>query len=259
MADNINVPESSTDIVSHDTLFDGELICRQYKKGYRFSVDAVLLGHFHHPRKNGTILDIGCGCGIIGLILAYRHRHTIKKVVGLEIQPELAELAKQNITVNGYEKVMESVHGDLRVIPNLFQAESFSSVVCNPPFYKCSSGRKNFNSQERIARHQVLAQLGDIVSNGAYAVQNKGSVAIIYPAEFLAELIELLLQSKLQPKKMRLVYSYPSKTLPARLVLIEAIKNGGAGLFVYPPFYIYHEKEGNYSPEMKKLYRSNKR
>lgn len=248
--------QSLSDAISNDTLFDGRLNCRQYKKGYRFSIDAVLLAHFHQVKKTDTILDIGCGCGIIGLILSYRHRHILKKIIGLEIQPELAELAQWNINTNGYDQVMETICGDLRNIPDLFQAESFSSVICNPPFYTSSSGRKNLNNQERIARHQVKAELEDVVSNAGYVVQNRGSVSIIYPAECMAELIEMLIRARLQPKKMQLVYSYPSPTLAARLVLIEAIKNGGAGLSVKPPFFIYQKKEGDYSVEIAEMYSS---
>jgi len=252
----VNAPESACASISADTLFDGQLRCYQYIKGYRFSIDAVLLAHFHQVKKADTILDIGCGCGIISLLLAYRHHRNLEKIVGLEIQPELVKLAKRNSSINGYNHLIKTIQGDLRKIPQIFQPESFSSVICNPPFYKSSSGRKNLNNQQRIARHQIKANLDDIVLYSGYSVVNRGSLSIIYPAEFMAELIESLLRVRLQPKKLQLVYSYPSKTIPARLVLIEAVKNGGTGMFVKPPFYIYQEKEGDYSTELENLYSS---
>lgn len=245
--------------LSTDTLYDGELTCMQFKKGYRFSVDSVLLSHFHSVRKGDSVLDIGCGCGIIGLILAYRYRKDLKKVVGVELQPELAELAKRNVEINGYDQIVGILRGDIREIRNFSQPESFSGVVCNPPFYKELSGRKSQNEQERIARHQVRAELDDIIACAGYTVRNKGLVSMIYPAEGLAELMNSMIASRLQPKRLQLVYSYPSSSLPARLVLVEAIKNGGEGLFVEPPFYIYQEKEGDYSAEMKRFYLPNKK
>ncbi len=257
MTDYFNAPHSLKGDISTDTLFDGELICYQYKNGYRFSIDAVLLAHFRQVSKDEVILDMGCGCGIIGLILAYRHRQKLKNIVCLEVQSELAEITQRNITDNGYHDLMTTVCGDLRHISNLFQAESFSSIICNPPFYAEASGRKSRNDQERIARHQVMAELGEIVSSAAYAVRNKGIVSFIYPADCMTELIYSMVCSRLQPKKMQLIYSYPYNGSSARLVILEAVKNGGPGLLVNPPFYIYQKKKGEYSCEMKRLYLPN--
>ena len=71
--------------LTDDTLFNGRLVCRQHRNGYRFSLDAVLLAHFCQPASRDKVLDLGCGCGVIGLVLCYRHPEV--QVTGLELQP----------------------------------------------------------------------------------------------------------------------------------------------------------------------------
>lgn len=243
--------------ISLDSLFEGQLTCHQYKQGYRFSIDAVLLAHFLQINKDATVLDIGCGCGIIGLLLCYRYHLSLHSVRGLEIQKELAQIAAHNAEVNGFKKIMGITCGDLKKISSFFEPESFSDVVCNPPFYSDSSGRKSQNSQERIARHQVSATIGDIVAASSYAVKNRGKVTLIYPALCLTELISTMRAARLEPKRLQLVYSYPSQTQKATLMLVEARKNGGKELSVLSPFYIYEGKNGKYTAEMERFYQPN--
>ncbi len=239
---------------SRNSLFEGRLICYQPKSGYRFSIDAVLLAHFLKVKTADQILDIGCGCGIIGLILAYRHNRIVQAITGLEIQAELAELSRRNSRVNGYDHIINTITGDLNEISTLIQAESYSSVVCNPPFYKHSSGRKNINRQQQIARHQVLADIDSIIACAAFAVQNQGNLSIIYPAKFMTELLGSMVKHRFQPKRVRFIYSYPSPNQQASLMLIEARKNGGSEMAVLEPLYIYESKEGEYTKEVNRFY-----
>ena len=122
--------------VSCDTLFAGRLHCLQHRSGYRFSVDAILAAHFSPPLPGATVLDLGGGCGVIALICLYRWQQQIASVSCLELQPGLAGLASRNMAMNGYADKMKVVQGDLRNILDFFPAESFSQVICNPPFYK---------------------------------------------------------------------------------------------------------------------------
>lgn len=249
--------ELGNTIISRDSLFDGQLVCYQDKQGYRFSIDAVLLAHFLKVTKEDTILDIGCGCGIIGLLLCYRYRFILHSVNGLELQPELAKLASRNVSENGFDQIMEITCGDLKQIASFYQPESFTSIICNPPFYKGSSGRKSQNSQERIARHQVSTTIDHIIAASSYAVKNRGRVAMIYPALYLSDIVVAMRSTRLEPKRLQLVYSYPSDSQDATLVLIEARKNGGQELSILPPFYIYQQKNGEYTTEMERFYQSN--
>lgn len=237
--------------LTDDTLFRGNLICRQHKEGYRFSVDAVLVAHFCNPAGNGRVLDLGCGCGIIGLILC--HRYPQLQLTGLELQPGLARLARSNVADNMLQQRFQVVEGDLCRIKDFMRPESFDLVVSNPPYRRPGSGRVNRENESALARHELAADLSDVVSAAAFCVKNRGQVVCIYPAERLAPLLSSLQEQRLVPKRLQPVYSYPEDDR-ARLVMVEALKNGGEGLLVLPPFYIYSCVDGPYSRDMAKLY-----
>ena len=133
------------------------------------------------------------------------------------------------------------------------QPESFDLVVSNPPYRRPGSGRINREDECAIARHELTADLASIISAAAFCVKNRGAVVCIYPADRLATLIAAMQDQRLVPKRLQPVYSYPEDDR-ARLVMVEAVKNGGEGVHLLPPFYIYQHPNGPYSPEMAKLY-----
>ena len=225
--------------------------------GYRFSIDPVLLAHFIRPGKEERVLDLGAGCGVLGLILLYRGMDRISSLTALELQPGLVQLARDNVRLNQFQEQMAVVEGDLRDIRKYFEPESFATVVCNPPFYPAGSGRPSRSKESEIARHQVACTLSEILGAAAMAVKNRGKVYLVYPAESLGSLLALLSQHSLTAKRMQLVYSYPDSAMDARLVLIEAVKNGGEGMKVLPPLYIYEQKDGAYSEAVQRFYDAN--
>ncbi len=234
-----------------DTLFDGLLICRQHRNGYRFSVDAVLAAHFCTVPAQGKVLDLGCGCGVIGLILCYRHPDL--QVTGLELQPRLAELSRYNAAANDLADRLQVQAGDLRRIGELSAPESFDCVVTNPPYRRPGSGRINTEDECAIARHELAADMDAVLGAASFCVRNRGRVTVIYPAGRLATLMAALPSHRLIPKRLQAVYSYPEDTR-ARLVMVEAVKNGGEGVDVLPPLFIYQYADGPYSPETAALY-----
>ncbi len=236
---------------SADTLFGGALICHQPALGYRFSVDAVLLAHFNRPRPGWRILDLGCGCGIIALLIARRYGGC--SLCGLEKQPDLAACAASNIAANGLQARMQLVEADLRHVQEVLAPESFDLVVCNPPYYGQGTGRINQKEQVAQARHALETTLQDCIRAAAFAVKNRGRVSFIFPASSQARLQEQLLACRLVPKRLQMVYSYPAAS-EARLVLVEAMKNGGVSCQVLPPFYLYDRAGGAYSAAMQSLY-----
>lgn len=240
--------------LTRDSLFDGRLVCLQHRKGYRFSVDAVLVAHFHPPARGAVVLDLGAGCGIISLIMLFRWKQRIRGITALEAQPGLAELARLNIENNSFGDKCHVLQMNLREITTSMAPETFSQVVCNPPFYRQGSGRQSASPEALHARHQILADLGDFVRAAAYALKNGGILAMIYPAAGLAELAACFSANGLEMKRLRFVYSYPDPAENARLVLVQAVKKAGPGVRVMPPLYIYTEKRGCYSPEMELLY-----
>jgi tRNA1Val (adenine37-N6)-methyltransferase len=231
-------------------MFDGKLHCVQHKEGYRYSVDAVLLGHFISPRPNSRILDLGAGCGIISLILAFRCPQT--RITSLEIQKPLVSLIKQNIGLNNFQKQVEVIEGDFCRINNILASGSFDWLVCNPPYRKSGSGRVNPVSEQAVARHEIKGKLADAVKATSYLLKNKGKAAFIYPASRSVVLISHLKREGLEPKRMQVVYGYPGAL--GKLIMVEAVKNGGEELEILPPFYIFKESGGEYSEEMTNCY-----
>jgi tRNA1Val (adenine37-N6)-methyltransferase len=238
-------------LLTDDTLFNGRVICRQHRDGYRFSVDAVLLAHFCRPATRDRVLDIGCGCGVISLILC--HRFPQLRLTGIELQSALAKLSQSNAEANGWQERFAVQEGDLRQIRAVIQPESFDLVISNPPYYQSGSGRINKEDECAIARHELTANSDAVLTAAAFAVRNRGAFCCIYPAERLATVLAVMTNKRLVPKRLQPVYSYPEDA-EARLVLIEAVKNGGEGLRFLPPLYIYQRKDGPYSPELERMY-----
>ena len=237
--------------LTDDTLFNGRLVCRQHRDGYRFSVDAVLLAHFCQPAAQGRVLDLGCGCGVISLILCYRYPQL--HLTGLELQPALAALAQSNAEANQLDHRFDVRQGDLRQIKHAVPPESFDLVVSNPPYHRAGGGRISQADECALARHELAADADSVLAAAAFAVQNRGMVCCIYPAERLAEVLTVMTHNKLIPKRLQPVYSYPEDE-KARLVLIEAVKNGGQGLRLLPPLYIWQYRHGPYAAAVASMY-----
>ncbi len=250
-------PPASCDNISPDSLFDGELICYQHQNGYRFSIDSVLLAHFIEATRDDRILDLGTGSGIISMLLMYRWRDMVLEVSGIEMQQGLAELAGKNFQANGFQHFGRIIQGDIKEIGKLVDPESYDKIVCNPPYFSPASGRINKNREAQLARHQLLATLRDFLSASAFAVKNGGEVSFVYPAERICEFISCAKTFRLEVKTIQFVHSYPANHAPARLALVQCLKNGGPGTEIRPPLYIYCEKNGDYSSEVSNFYRKN--
>lgn len=236
--------------ITEDTLFSGRLHCAQHADGYRFSVDAVLLAHFLRTRPGERILDLGAGCGVISLIMSFRLPQV--SITALELQPQLAALISRNIDRNHLQDRIRLVQGDLRRINSLFLPESYDWVVCNPPYGKLAAGRQNPTDELAICRHEIEADLDDIIRAISYSLKNRGRAALVYPANRAAVLLAALKAAALEPKRLQIIHSYPGSE--GKLVLVEAMKNGGEELVILPPFFIFDEPAGKYSAEMARLY-----
>jgi tRNA1Val (adenine37-N6)-methyltransferase len=228
-----------------DTLFDGKLSVIQSKTGYRFSLDALLLAHFTSVRRKERVVDLGTGNGVVALILAALEPSV--EVVGVEIQPEMAERAARSAALNDLTGRVAIVQGDVRAARRLFPAGSFDVAVANPPYRRLASGRINPNGEKRVARHEIEAKLRDFLRAGAYWLRRGGRISVVYPAARMADLIYAMREERLEPKRMRLVHSFERSE--ATLVLAEGVKGGGSELKILPPLIVY-TKERKYTPEM---------
>lgn len=251
--------EKNAGLRSDDSIFNGDVICQQHKKGYRFSIDAVLVAHFLTPTKKSAIFDAGTGCGIIPLILMYRWKERIISIDALEIQPRLKQLAENNFCLNGVSNTCHAIEGDISSVLKRLSPEQYEHTICNPPYYKVNSGRQSVDSEVQIARHQLNGTIFDFAKGCSAVLKNRGTAVFIYPAELSVELFNALTESRLEIKRLQYVYSYPGNTDGAVLVLVECMKNGGGGVKVLPPFFIYNEKDGDYSTEMQHLYQQDRK
>jgi tRNA1Val (adenine37-N6)-methyltransferase len=212
-----------------DEFLDGRLRLIQSAKGYRFSIDAVLLAQFVTVKPRDVVVDLGSGCGIISLLLLLEK--PVARVVAMEIQGDLADQTVRNAALNGVADRMGVLLADLRQVP--FRKPVADVVVCNPPFRRPGSGRVNPDRQRAIARHEIMASLNDILSAANAVLKPRGRVALIYPAGRLVELLVRMRAFDFEPKRLQVVY--PSMEEESKLVLVEGARGGKGGVKVLPP------------------------
>ena len=232
-----------------DTLFGGRLKVLQKKQGYRFSIDALLLAHFAEPGPDDRIIDLGTGCGIVPLILIFQKK--VKKITGVEIQPSLADLARRNAAFNRCSSRFQVWEDDLRKLDQRVKRETFDLALTNPPYRKVGSGRVNPRTEKAVARHEIKATLEDVFRSAHYLLKDKGRLAMIYPASRVADLMRGLSKYHLEPKRLQFVHSHERDE--ARLILVEALKEGHAQVKILPPFFLY-DSSGNYTPDARELF-----
>jgi len=231
-----------------DTFFKGRLKIKQARTGYRFSIDAVLLAHYVNPRPADTILDLGTGCGIIPLMLAFRHPDVT--LYGIEIQASLADLASVNVVANGLENRITILQQDLKNLVPGTLSHRVNTVVCNPPFRKVNSGRLNPHEQRAIARHEIMATLPDVIAAASHMLSLGGRFVIIYAVERLADMLVCMRAAQIEPKRMRMVHSNNGRE--AKLFLVEGVKGANPGLIIDAPLIIYSQ-EGTYTEEVAQM------
>lgn len=230
-----------------------ELLCEeklkliQNKNGYRFSIDAFLLANFVTLKRGERLLDIGTGCGIIPIYIAKRG-HT-NFMLGIEIQNDLFHLALKNKKINNIDQI-DFLKGDIKKHAKTLKKTPFHVVVSNPPYTKKGSGRASPGESRYIARYESELDLSGLLSTAASLLNNKGRFYIIYPTRRLGELVNTAGLNKLELKRLRIVY--PRRDEEANLLLAEFIKDGGTGVKIEKPLYIY--ENGHITEEVKKYY-----
>ena len=230
-----------------DSILDGALRLYQPRRGYRFSVEAVLLARFAAARPAARVLELGAGCGVVALIYAALARP--REVVALEIQPALAALIARNAALNDLG-IVRAVCADLRSRRALDAAGGFDLVLANPPFRARLSGRESPLPGRRLARGETAARLEDFAAAAARHARHGGRAAFVFAAARSAELISALRARRLEPKRIRFVHPYAAAS--ASTVLVEARKGGGVEVEVEPPLVMY-DAPGVYSDAARAL------
>jgi tRNA1Val (adenine37-N6)-methyltransferase len=212
----------------------------QPESGFRFSMDALLLAAFAgREQVRGRVLDLGTGCGVVGLGLALDHPDFFG--IGLDLNPDMLRHARENVCRLGFAERFALLRADA-CGPWGIAPESMDLVLCNPPYRDPGRGRICPDEAKTLARFERRAELVDFVRAAAYLLRNRKSCVFIHLAERVDELLDLLRVSRLQPKEVLFVHQRQDTT--ARLVLVRSLKNGGPGLTVHPPL-ILHEGRGS--------------
>lgn len=228
-----------------DALFDGALRLRQSLRGYRFSLDALLLACFATVRPGAPAADLGSGNGVIALVLA--HLYPWLSVTAVELQGAMARRARENVRLNGFAKRVRVLCGDVRAIKEIAAPQSHGAVLCNPPYRTPTSGRISPNREKQLARQEIEGGLDDFVRAGAYLLAQHGKMALVYPARRSVDLLEAMRRAGIEPKRLRMVQSFPGAE--ASLVLVEGVKGGRSGIEVPAPLVVY-DKGKQYSAEV---------
>ena len=245
-------------MIQNNLIHEGERLDELQRNGYGiiqnparfcFGMDAVLLSGFAKAKAGEKVLDLGTGTGIIPILM--EAKTDAADFTALEIQEESADMARRSVAYNHLEDKIKVVTGDIRDASNIFGASSFHVVTTNPPYMNDSHGLKNPTEVKAISRHEVLCTLEDVVREGAKVLKPGGRMYMVHRPHRLIEIFGTMKQYKLEPKRMKMVH--PFKDKDANMVLIEAVRGGGAWMKVEAPVIVYKEP-GVYTDEIYSIY-----
>lgn len=226
----------------------------QSGKNFRFGMDAVLLSGFARVKKGETAVDLGTGTGIIPILL--KAKTGGKLFYGLEIQPEMAEMAERSVYMNGLEDSVRIINGDIR---DILRAEGelkdlrgrVNVVTSNPPYMKTEHGIQNPEDMKAIARHEIKCSLMDVCMAAAALLTSGGRFYMVHRPLRLPEIISSLKECRLEPKRLKPVYPFLDKE--ANMILIEAVKDAAPECRFEKPLIVY-KSPGVYTEEIYDIY-----
>ncbi len=221
----------------------------QHPDKFCFGMDAVLLSSFARVKEGEVALDLGTGTGILPILLEAKTEGA--HFTGLEIQPESVEMAGRSVAYNNLQSKIDIIEGDIKEASKIFGKATMDIVTSNPPYMTNHHGLKNPNDAKAIARHELLCSLEDVVRETSAVLKQMGRCYFVHRPFRLVEIITLMKQYKLEPKRMRLVYPYIDKE--PNMVLIEGVKGGGSQLTVEKPLIVY-DAPGEYTQEIYEIY-----
>lgn len=221
----------------------------QNKKWFCFGTDAVLLADFADLKKNSTVVDLGTGTGIIPILLWGKKEP--EKIYGIEIQDEVAGMAKRSVSMNGLDEKIEILNIDMKEVEDHIKNDSIDAVVTNPPYVESKGGLVNPDDKKALSRHEISCSLEDVIRTSARLLKQYGRFYMIHRPYRMADIIELMRKYKLEPKQMRLVYPRQGKN--PNMVLIKGVKCGNPEMKIDPPLYVYKDKD-NYTDEIHEIY-----
>lgn len=216
---------------------------------FRLSTDSVLLADFVNTAKAKRGIDLGCASGALALLLLAKSEKL--HMTGLEIVPEAAELAAENMAQNSLSERSEIINGDIRAHREFFKTGSFDLVVSNPPYFPLGSGLLSPDKQRAAARGETDCTLADICAAAAFLCKTGGSVYFVHKPERLSELFCAMTAVGIEPKRLRHV-CHQAQSAP-NLVLVEGRRGGNPGLKI-EPMLILRNPDGTETDEVLKIY-----
>ncbi|RKQ70095.1 tRNA1(Val) (adenine(37)-N6)-methyltransferase [Oceanibaculum indicum] len=232
---------------SEDRLLGGRVLLRQPRQGYRAAIDPVLLAASLDPKPGQHVLDIGCGVGAAALCLLARRPDIT--ITGIEIQPGLAELARQNAALNGVADRFQIIEGDIAA---LRLAERFDHAMSNPPFLPPDRGNAPPDASKALAHVEDEADLPAWTHFAATALPHRGTLTLIHRADRLTELLAALEDARFG--SVVIFPLWPRTGTPAKRVLVRAAKGGKAPL-VLSPGLLLHGADGGFTPAAEAILR----
>ena len=216
---------------------------------FRLGTDCVLLADFVNASGARRGIELGCASGAAMLLLL--ERSPMLRMTGLEIVPEAASLARENMAINSLTERSEIVTGDIRDHRALFRAGSFDLVVCNPPYFPKGSGALPQNQARAAARSELLCTLPELCAASACLLRTGGRAFFVHRPERLSELFVCMTNAGIEPKRLRLVCTRAGDA--PSLVLAEGRRGGKPGLRIEPALCL-RNPDGTESAEYRRIY-----
>ena len=221
----------------------------QDPKRFCFGVDAVLLSGFATAKKGDKVLDLGTGTGVIPILMSAKTN--AEHFSALEIQPESAEMAKRSVMLNNLQDKIDIIEGDIKKAAEIFKPSSFDVITTNPPYMNFEGGLKNNYDPKTIARHEVLCSLDDVAFAAQRLLKFGGKFFMVHRPHRLTDIMCVLREHKLEPKRIRFVQPYADRE--PNMVLLEAVRSGKPMIKVMPTLVIYNS-DGTYTQETLDIY-----
>ncbi len=219
----------------------------QDKKSFSYGTDAIFLSSF--SKAKGIVVDLGTGSGIIPLRIV--SKKNVKKIYGIEIQPDVYKRAKRSIELNKLEEKIEILKMDLKDLHKRFDKCEIDTVISNPPYLKTGGAIVNEKENFAISRHEIACNLEDIIRVSSYLLKPLGKLFLVHRPDRLTDIFCLMREYGLEAKWIRFVY--PKLGKAPNLVLIEAVKGGNKELRFFAPLIVYNE-DGTYTDEIHEIY-----
>lgn len=214
-----------------------------------YGIDAVLLARFCDAKKGWRAVDLGTGTGIIPLLLNQVAEY--KEIIGVEIQPEVADMAKRSIQLNGLEDKIKILNIDLNDSSEYLEFNAFDVVLSNPPYIANKEGLQNKESVKALSRHEIKASLVDVISTAYSLLKPNGHFYLVHRPQRIVDILCLCRKYRLEPKRIRFVH--PKTNKKPNIVLIHCVKFGRPELKFMEPLYVY-EDNGGYTQEIYDIY-----